>query len=76
MNGTAPAEDAIRPRPAPQVGTATHGGGVLDSVLAGKQVRELLRSVVLETLRSKEGQAILKSLIQKELADAARTAKD
>lgn len=34
-------------------------GGMLDSVLASKQVQELLRSIVLDTLRSPEGQALI-----------------
>lgn len=34
-------------------------GGMLDSVLASKQVQELLRNIVLDTLRSPEGQALI-----------------
>ena len=42
-------------------------GALFDSLLASKQVQELLRGVVLDTMRSPEGQEILTNLIRKEL---------
>lgn len=42
-------------------------GALFDSLLASKQVQDLLRNIVLETLRSPEGQEVLTNLIRKEL---------
>ena len=64
-----PARPAPAPRPAPpQAQPSQPGGGMLDALLASKQTQQLLRSIVLDTLRSPEGQALLANLIRKELA--------
>lgn len=42
-------------------------GAVFDSLLASKQVQELLRATVLDTLRSPEGQAIIAKAVKKAL---------
>ena len=42
-------------------------GGMLDAMLASKQVQELLRATVLDTLRSPEGQALIAKAVRKEL---------
>ena len=42
-------------------------GGMLDAMLASKQVQELLRATVLDTLRSPEGQARIAKAVRKEL---------
>ncbi len=47
---------------------------VWDTLLASKQTQELLRSVVLETLRSPEGQAIIARAIEKR--EGRRTGPD
>ena len=52
-----PVKIVPRKKPAKQ---APPEGGVLDSLLATDQVKELLRQVVLETLRSPEGQAAIR----------------
>lgn len=41
---------------------------VWDTLLTGKQTQELLRSIVLETLRSPEGQELIAKAVIKELA--------
>ena len=40
---------------------------MLDALLASKQVQELLRTTVLDTLRSPEGQALIAKAVRKEL---------
>lgn len=49
---------------------------VWDTLLAGKQTRELLRSVVLDTLRSPEGQAIIAKAIEKREHDISKARAD
>ncbi len=64
-NSPAPA-----PAPAPTRPVRTQAaqeGGMLDALLASKQVQELLRGIVLDTLRSPEGQSLLSNLVRKEL---------
>ena len=64
-----PARPAPAPRPAPpQAQPSQPGGGMLDALLASKQTQQLLRSIVLDTLRPPEGQALLANRIRKELA--------
>ena len=55
-------EPVYRPAPAPAPKKPKHTepqGAMFDSLLASKQVQELLRSIVLDTLRSPEGQALI-----------------
>lgn len=65
LGGAIPVEDGEEFRPIPaapikkQKAAPAAEGGMLDSVLATKQVRELLRDIVLDTLRSPEGQALI-----------------
>lgn len=40
-------------------------GAMLDSLLASKTVQDLLRSIVLDTLRSPEGQELIRKAVQK-----------
>lgn len=40
---------------------------VWDTLLAGKQTQELLKSIVLETLKSPEGQAVIAKAVEKAL---------
>lgn len=56
-----------QPIPAPQKpkSSAAPQGAMLDSLLASKQVQELLRAIVLDTLRSPEGQAIIAKAVKK-----------
>lgn len=44
------------------------GPTVWDTLLTGKQTQELLRAIVLETMKSPEGQAIIAKAVAKELA--------
>ena len=63
LDGTVPDEEpACRPAAAPQPRkqkSPAPQGAVFDSLLASKQVQDLLRAVVLDTLRSPEGQALI-----------------
>ena len=67
----APAEEAQyvpRPAPAPKRKSAEEPQGALfDALLASKQVQELLRSIVLDTLKSPEGQAVVAQAVRKAL---------
>ena len=42
-------------------------GGMLDAMLASKSVQELLRGIVLDVLKSPEGQAVIAQAVRKEL---------
>ena len=62
----------VSPRPGPTgcLGPATpagDGGTVFDAVLHSKGFQELLRTAVLDALRSPEGQDLLAQAIRKEL---------
>ena len=46
----------------------THGTG-LDSLLSGKQFRDLLRAAVLDTLSSPEGQELIAKAVRRELSN-------
>ena len=59
-----PAKSAAKPT---KTAPSSSQGALFDSLLASKQVQELLRGVVLDTMRSPEGQEILTNLIRKEL---------
>ena len=56
-------KQAPKPKKAPE----PVQGGMLDAMLASKQVQELLRATVLDTLRSPEGQALIAKAVRKEL---------
>lgn len=64
LEGAVPDEEpGYRPIPAHQPKkepkSAPPQGAVFDSLLASRQVQDLLRAVVLDTLRSPEGQALI-----------------
>ena len=56
-----------KPDPKPKKAPEPAQGGMLDAMLASKQVQELLRATVLDTLRSPEGQALIAKAVRKEL---------
>ena len=76
MSGTLPAEEedapVYRPAPAPKkVRTepaAPQSATMLDALFAGKAAREQFKAMVLEVLRSPEGQAVIAQAVWKELA--------
>ena len=77
MSGALPAEEdgapAFRPAPAPKrpaAAQAPQGSGatMLDALFAGKAAKEQFRNMVLEVLRSPEGQAAIAQAVWKELA--------
>ena len=57
------------PTPAPRKAqpSAQPQGTVMDSVLSSRQVQDLLRSIVLDTLRSPEGQDLIARAVHREL---------
>ena len=55
------------PRPAKPKAAEPAQGGMLDAMLASKGVQELLRGVVLDVLKSPEGQAVIAQAVRKEL---------
>ena len=74
MSGAYPAEedaDVYRPIPAPKKAKpapAPSGGGtMLDALFANKQAKEQFRAMVLEVLRSPEGQELLAKAVRREL---------
>ena len=76
MSGALPAEEedapVYRPAPAPKkVRTepaAPQSATMLDALFAGKAAREQFKTMVLEVLRSPEGQAVIAQAVWKELA--------
>jgi len=65
----APVCTSQKARPVPQpAAPAGEGGTVFDAVLHSKGFQDLLRTAVLEALRSPEGQDLLAQAIRKELA--------
>ena len=56
-----------KPTPKPKKAPEPAQGGMLDALLASKQVQELLRATVLDTLRSPEGQALVAKAVRREL---------
>ena len=76
MSGALPAEEedapVYRPAPAPKkVRTepaAPQSSTMLDALFAGKTAREQFKAMVLEVLRSPEGQAVIAQAVWKELA--------
>ena len=71
MNDTYPDEpDLPAPPPSkPKAAKQPEGeqGTMWDALLGSRQIQDLLRAVVLDTLRSPEGQAIIAKAVQKEL---------
>lgn len=73
IDGDVPDEEPFRPAPAPvpkrqqKQQAQEPQGGMLDALLATRQVQDLLRQVVLDTLKSPEGQAIIAKAVKKEL---------
>ena len=61
-----PVEPVSRPERAPKSASREQGAG-FHSFLNSKGVQDMLRSAVLDVLRSPEGQEILRRVIQKEL---------
>ena len=75
MSGALPAEEedtpVYRPVPAPKkvkAEPAPQSATMLDALFAGKAAREQFKSMVLEVLRSPEGQAVIAQAVWKELA--------
>ncbi|WP_417093993.1 helix-turn-helix domain-containing protein [Intestinimonas timonensis] len=61
-------EPVFVPKPAPKPkATEPVQGGMLDAMLASKGVQDLLRGMVLDVLKSPEGQAIIAQAVRKEL---------
>ncbi len=65
-----PAAPAGRPAPRPKAAPVAHGesaGAVFDAFAKNEAFRELLRTTVLEVLRSPEGQELLSRTVRREL---------
>ena len=65
------AEPVYRPAPAPKKMKAeapAQGATMLDALFGGRQAREQFRTMVLEVLRSPEGQEVVAQAVWKELA--------
>ena len=61
-------EPVFVPKPAPKPKAPEPiQGGMLDAMLASKSVQELLRGIVLDVLKSPEGQAVIGQAVRKEL---------
>lgn len=60
-----PPEPTPVPRPAKTAPTAEPQGAMYDALLASKPVQALLRDLVLETLKSPEGQAIIEKAVRR-----------
>ena len=61
-------EPVFVPKPAPKPKEPESiQGGMLDAMLASKSVQELLRGIVLDVLKSPEGQAVIGQAVRKEL---------
>ena len=64
-------EPIYRPAPTPKKAkteTPAQGGTMLEALFAGKQAKEQLRAMVLEVLKSPEGQELIGKVVWKELA--------
>ena len=59
---------APRPKARPAKQSEGDQGTMWDALLASRQIQELLRGVVLDTLKSPEGQALIAQAVRKELA--------
>lgn len=64
MSGAVPQDEPVH---VPTPRKAQPQGTVMDSVLSTKQVQDLLRSIVLDTLRSPEGQELIAKAVHREL---------
>lgn len=70
MDGAGAAEEPVfvpKAAPKPQKTAEAPQGGMFDALLASKQVQELLRTIVLDTLKSPEGQALIAKAVRSEL---------
>ena len=70
MSGAVPQDEPVHvPTPAHRKAqpSAQPQGTVMDSVLSSRQVQDLLRSIVLDTLRSPEGQELIARAVHREL---------
>lgn len=56
------------PAPKPKKTPEVYEGGMFDALLASKQVQDLLQNIVLDTLKSPEGQKLIAKAVRKELA--------
>ena len=66
---SAPAYSPKKTRPAPQPAiSAGEGGTVFDAVLQSRGFQDMLRTAVLDALRSPEGQDLLTQAIRRELS--------
>ena len=75
MDGAFLDEPALAPapkrtaKPAAAASTGGEGGTMFDAFLTSKKFQEALRTAVLDTLRTPEGQELLTKAIRKELAN-------
>ena len=60
-------QPAPAPKRTPKAHPAAQEGGMMDALLASRQVQELLQKIVLDTLRSPEGQQLITNIVLKEL---------
>ena len=60
-------EPVFVPKPPKPKAAEPVQGGMLDAMLASKGVQDLLRSMVLDVLKSPEGQAVIAQAVRKEL---------
>lgn len=69
MSASSLEEPTPAPKPAssPQKRPDGEQGGMLDAMLASRQVQDLLRGIVLETLRSAEGRALIAKAVREEM---------
>lgn len=73
LNGAVPDDEPVRPAPkplAPKVVQSSGGkeeGAVFSALLKSKSFQDMIRSTVLEVLRSPEGQELLAKAVRREL---------
>lgn len=69
MNASYSPEEPPAPAPRQKPAKAAEGeqGTMWDALLGSKQIQDTLRTVVLDTLKSPEGQAIIAAALRKEL---------
>ena len=69
MDGAVPAPRRAAVKPAVAASSGGEGGTMFDAFLTSKKFQEALRTAVLDTLRTPEGQELLTKAIRKELAN-------
>ena len=73
LSGAVPDGEPVRPAPRPlaskviQSSGGKEDGAVFSTLLKSKSFQDMVRSTVLEVLRSPEGQALLAKAVKKEL---------